>query len=648
MPAQVAHVIDQKKAGYRQHVQDLAEGDIMLHQYNKKEDMKAKWTDQNRRVVDDQGEIIEMKDTKEPSKEEMAQYQIKSVEISSYSQSAEFDSFYSSGRTNQRRITFARTESEGLFDKEFMEENLDPDDIKMLKYDKKRGKLILPQKIIPDSYKEAAKDKPKKKVRVFPVVRITVVDNYANYDVDDIDLLTKEEITRGLRPSDLWYGRADIRSFRRLVREENAVHHIERLRQASKHSLMWFQTFGKFHSECGEDFSPEHEVQMFGKILSDNIDDLEEDFYDDTLKLMAEHEPIEYAAWEDGLYFTEDRHHSSFVYSPTERPRSLSQETDHVRRLRQSLNSQYMLTNVAEDVAHAYDGELSRMSLNSVMSDRSVVSGSSFDSDESPSSRSRKGRRDRTPERRHRKISVSDMTIEELKEHNERVERHFSRTSLTVNLSTSQKLVDSAQGSAKKLSLSVELSSASKKNKVDRMDRFLNLDDECDFKSNKAQSFRVGKVIKLKDGKEEIEEIHHHSKKVEDRNKSIRNLFKKSSGRNKDSNRKISDKEVLLEGEGMSEVSSSSEKSAGEDKPVHDIVGATIEFKMDQEGAATIAQVEGNMNRMPSDVSSPEGKNKRILQMQTSKDLALFSDINDETVQKAVEQNPVAKRRTVI
>ena len=52
-------------------------------------------------------------------------------------------------------------------------------------------------------------------------------------------------------------------SFRKMVKYDNEQFSLSSLRRKSKNALIWFQTFGKFFGECGEEFTEEHEVRIW-------------------------------------------------------------------------------------------------------------------------------------------------------------------------------------------------------------------------------------------------------------------------------------------------------------------------------------------------------------------------------------------------
>jgi len=110
-----------------------------------------------------------------------------------------------------------------------------------------------------------------------------------------------------MKKTDLWYGKSDIKSFRKAVKEDDRNDYtMGHLKTQNRHAMIWFQTFGKFYAEPGDPFSVQHEITMFGYPL--NNMQLPERFYL-TAQLAIGSTPLEYRNWEDGKYFTERHNH---------------------------------------------------------------------------------------------------------------------------------------------------------------------------------------------------------------------------------------------------------------------------------------------------------------------------------------------------
>jgi hypothetical protein len=318
-PRELVHQLHQRKHNYHESTREMTEGETLIHHYEDPKLMKSKFSP-GATLRDSQGNRMNVVDNKQPTAEEVQLYTLKAVgESSIHSQISNPNNEESGGNlsntsassynTARRRITFHRTES--------MEAD-DPDGGDPALFSSfnssgrtKNGSLRLPDSLLTKAQLEKRASRPKKHVRVLPIVRITVIENFHNYDKEDWDLDLDCKTTSPLHKTDLWYCKADIKAFRRQVKQDNASQSwLKKMPVQNQHALIWFQTFGKFFGEPGDEFSPAHEVSMFGYSLN-NIQ-LPKKFYA-TATLSLGDTPLEYRDWQDGKYFTTKHSHSHYV-----------------------------------------------------------------------------------------------------------------------------------------------------------------------------------------------------------------------------------------------------------------------------------------------------------------------------------------------
>jgi len=308
-PEELFHKVEQNLHGFSKHTENLSAGETLIHHY-RPEDFRSKYTER-RSIVDEKGNKIEMKDTKDPTEEEMRLYQLRAVVDTQtvFSQlSSESGQPIESSGGGRRRLTFSRSDSQGLND---LVDGMDYSGSSASGVSKSAMKQ---KRSILKGPNQPAKEHSKS-VRVFPIVRVTMIDNFANNEVEDWDVLHDCECMRPMERGDLWYTKKDIVEFKQLLRHEDEEFSLFNLRRQSKNSLIWFQTFGKFFGECGDQFTEDHETTIFGKPIADCLD-FDDVFYDETLELIAESgPPVEYKKWASGSYFLQMPEHSTLVFS---------------------------------------------------------------------------------------------------------------------------------------------------------------------------------------------------------------------------------------------------------------------------------------------------------------------------------------------
>ena len=166
-------------------------------------------------------------------------------------------------------------------------------------------------------------------------VRITIVENMHNYFGDADALADKERwaledvdapLAEPLAKSDLWFSRKEMKAFKANVMLDNEMDgSLKMMHKTHKNALLWYQTFGKFHGECGEEFSDDHEQTLFDGNFKDMKTLQKNQFYWDAQhNMMVSGTPFEYAKWEAGDYLDymggEERNHADFVQSIRDLP----------------------------------------------------------------------------------------------------------------------------------------------------------------------------------------------------------------------------------------------------------------------------------------------------------------------------------------
>ena len=614
-PKELVHQVNQKKHNYHDAASELIEGETMIHHYADPKQMKSKFS--KGKVYDSKGNVLDVKDTKQPTPEEMSLYQLRAVSEGSTQREASTRSHLESQDTiggssvARRRLTFTRTESGPMPSIQYADEGL---------YARHRGKMFLPESLLSAEQLEARRTKPKKSVRVFPIVRITVVENFENFDTEDWDLDKDCKTLRAMKKSDLWYLKSDIKSFRRSLREEmnNDYDMIHDLKVSSRHALIWFQTFGKFFGECGDQFSLNHEITMFGYPLN-NIR-LPERYYQEAFKEIGP-TPMEYRNWEDGKYFTKKTSHGDLV--TTDMPTHAEYERIHLQAGTDTLPMASMSRkeNVSE-IDENYDEGSSESTpfggpiqsrhpslstVNEVQKKSFVVGVASITggSEKSP-----------PPCQAKRRSSAA--------RHNDDVIRRSSSvTRISVDYSKQRHMLNLAKSSAADAAADYKNAKGEQKasSAGTSRNKFLDLDDDVDLNDQKAQSFRIVRTPPLTEGGEEggvisALRVSGSTSKYADRNKSLRNLIPKNMAKNERSalgtgSRKYSAK-IHVEGDEYTNYNLFGEP--GEERVNF------LEMKMDVSGAAVIfADPDRPIHR--ADSSNGRHENPRIMKAQTSKEL---------------------------
>jgi hypothetical protein len=145
------------------------------------------------------------------------------------------------------------------------------------------------------------------------MVRITVIENSDNlFD----ETFTKDE---------LWYNTSDVKLFKASVKSDNEDDRtLTKLRNKHHNSQIWFQTFGKFYAENGEEFTQDHEATLWGCPMQ-KISYTERKMIYQKVAAKIGKTPIEYRRWEDSIsaaYFggKKTRLHSDFAFSEDDLP----------------------------------------------------------------------------------------------------------------------------------------------------------------------------------------------------------------------------------------------------------------------------------------------------------------------------------------
>ncbi|GMI03552.1 hypothetical protein TrVE_jg12039 [Triparma verrucosa] len=490
-PKELFHRIEQRAIGFQQHVAGLEENETLIH-YQNPNDFRAKYSHGDP-MYDEEGKLIEYADNKNPTEEELQLYHLRAVSDLSIRDSGGVDS--NADTTLRRRFTFSRSDSDITPESS---EGLSATAGSASTTKRHRRKSVVEKKHIlqpPDPLKLPKEQRPKKSVRVFPIVRITITHNYENYDIEDWDIERSEECMRGMEKGDLWFSKRDIASFRKMVKYDNELFSLSSLRRKSKNALIWFQTFGKFFGECGEDFTEEHEETIFGKPINEIIDFDDEFFYEDTLDLIKE-SPVEYIAWESGQYYKNKPTHSSLTFSSFEdlpshssftemsKKRGISRSTtDRISRL-QSIQEKFSSVNSMDS---------------SMDSDEMSFSEEESEDEEQANTPVRDYGENREEKKRRKKEEKKKKTEEkEKKLEHEIVRRSSSITALSIPAEKQQQLLAAAQS---KLNTSEApppsqgKSPAASDRKVPYKSKFMDLADDVDMvnmHSKRGESFRKG------------------------------------------------------------------------------------------------------------------------------------------------------------
>jgi len=188
-PGDVVHAIHQKKHGYHEATREMTEGETLVHHFSDSKMMKSKYSKGSSGAIrDEEGRKIDFKDNKTPTAEELGLYQLKAIGDETTMQQnsqgylnpdlGEDGDAFSVSQVPRRRITFHRTESMDaddpgggrLFDP--MSHGAGPNG----------GRIAVPDILLTKAQKEKKASKPKKSVRILPIVRITVIEHFENYD----------------------------------------------------------------------------------------------------------------------------------------------------------------------------------------------------------------------------------------------------------------------------------------------------------------------------------------------------------------------------------------------------------------------------------------------------------------------------------